>query len=416
MFVLVSEIEESSVWLEEFFVNKSEYDRFAYSINSREETETNTHSYDYQYRREKIRKDCFCCLFGFEDFEEWSIDALNGLLKNVSIKRSGDYGSDVVFNSESRITVNNYFDERRYIFNKTNENFPLVFEDEALYDSAVFRMYNVGQANMSALLFGDEKFPAMIFDLGKSRKCNEAIDLLQNRLPASGSGRTTTIVVSHFDNDHINMAGYIPYEGRSLQLLCPEFLHQSDIYKPSIQLLFYRIIRNGNMACVFLNDRLINQITRQYVTFLQGSKTKRDRNQSTDENSHGLITLLSINGKKVLVPGDVLYEDIFTRIPSPLDPNYVIIPHHACKYLDKIDQSILDLSRLEESFTFCGPHGGFHHPNKTHFEQYYSIVGAKTIRLIRPNRSSSMVYDHSLRISDFYYSTINSSHYDWKLK
>lgn len=395
-------------------MNEQEYGRFASSLNEREHVEKPTHSYDYQYQRKKIDKDCFYCLFPL-DFRQESIDELNRLLKNVSIRRSEDRESLIVFNNEDRIAVNKYFDERKYILEKTNETFPLHFEDQNQFDSAIFRMYNVGQANMSALLVGEEKFPEMIFDLGKSRDCPEAIDLLKNRLPLMGSGRITTIVVSHFDNDHINMAKYIPDEGRSLQLLCPQFLNDSDIYKPNIQLLFYRIIKNGNMACVFLNDRLRNQVTSQFVSFLQGASVKRDRNQSTNENSHGLLSLLSINGKKVLVPGDVLYEDIFTAIPTPLDPDYVVVPHHACKYLEQINPRVLDLSKLKESFTFCGPHGGFHHPNKTHFEQYM-VQGAKIVRLVRDGRIRQKIYDRSVRVPDTYFLQSPLSHYDWELK
>ncbi len=415
IFVFVSEIEENSFFMDEFFVNEHEYALFAKSLKTVEGELTGHHPYDYEYRSARIEKEAFIKYFHFGS-EERSIDELNVRLKNVAIHRFESLGKAVDLEYKDRIIVNDYFDERKYIFEKTNERFDFSFPGlDKPKESVIFRMYNVGQANMSALFVGEKDFPEIIFDLGEKKRCNEAIDLLQNRLPLSGSGETTTIVISHYHDDHIKMAKYIPQRGRSLRFICPQLLHSLDFNKPNIQTLLDLISNNGYSACFFPNDSIKNPIKKRFVTFLQGSKVKRDSNQNESENSHGLITLLTINGKKVLIPGDALYGDIFTRLNSPLKPDYVLIPHHACEYNGPINPKIIDLSKLKESFTFCGPHSGHHHPNKTHFDQYL-VNDAKAIRLANPSKPFPIVFDGKAQIVDEYYLISFASHYDWKLR
>ena len=415
LFVLVSDINNGQVFLDKFYVNKEEYELFARSLNENIE---DIKSYSYEYRSQKIKLEDLVELFSLttNSAEKVAlIDELNNQLKNVAIF-IGEGNPYVTKDYNIRDVVNQFFENREYIDNKTGENFPFELEDlNNKNDSILFRMYNVGQANMSALLIGKEKRPLIIFDLGKSRKCQEAIDLLQNQLPSSNSSNVVTIVISHYDNDHINMASDLPLHGKSLQFIMPEFLHHSDIYKPNIQLLLYRAILNGNKVCFIINESLNNSLLiNGYFSLVQGCKNKKDLNQSSDENAHGLIVDLNINGKRLLIPGDALYEDIFTTLSSPLTPNYVIIPHHSCEYNGNINASKISFRNLEESFTFCGPNGKYHHPNKTHF-QHYMVGESKIVRLAKSDKNSK-VFDHSSKIIDRYYDIQIGQHYDWVIR
>lgn len=416
LFVLVADISNNYVFLDKFYLVRKEYESFANSINIYDKENQNW-TFSYKYISQKIEVNDFIDLFGFEaqlsDNKLETINHLNNQLKEITIFFDKQE-NHIVFNDESRRLVNSFFEERKTILEKTSENFPLELENLSNARSLLFRLYNVGQANMSALLVDNEQHPTMIFDLGKSRKCQTAIDLLQNHLPIENSGKCTTVVISHYDDDHINMAKYLPYKGHSLQFIMPEFLHPSDIYKPNIQILLYRAILNGGKVCFILNNSLRRPIIKNYAMFLQGAKNKRDLNQSTDENSHGLVVYLSLFDKNILVPGDVLYDDVFTNLSKPLLPTHAIIPHHACNYNGKPNSKIVDLSYLKESFTFCGPHGRYHHPNFTHFSSYKS-KGEHLIRLIRRSGNQN-VFCRNIKIPDYYYDTFACAFYDWIIK
>lgn len=412
LFVAVSEIHEGQLVIDKFYVNKEEYDNFATFLRNLETPK----AYSYKYYSQKVDLLDFIVLFHLQlegnNYDDL-INNLNIQLKNTAIIIISS--DEIVINHEyeQRIIVNEYFEERDIIKEKRVETFPLPLQDELTntQEAVIFRVYNVGQANMSALLVGQKQEPVMIFDLGKSRRCKLATDLLSKQLKKQK--RTTTIVISHYDNDHINMANYLPNSGTNLQFFMPEFLHPSDIYKPNIQLLVLKAVFNGSKVCFFLNDRLQTPITLGYATFLQGVSHKRDANQSTDENSHGLMVYLEIKNKTVFIPGDVLYDDLFTALPQPLSPNYVVVPHHACLYINKINNAVINMNNLEESFTFCGPHGGYHHPNLTHFCQY-QVNNAKLVRLAKKN-DKNIVYYHNRKTSDTFYSVVKADHYDWVL-
>ena len=410
MFLHVTDVAEDAIYLDKFYVNEKEYKNFADNIwNNNTNRKLN---YSFQYFIQKVKLLDFTNLFDLKletanKFE--LIEDLNLQLKDIAI-RLLENDRIIVKRFQARMTVNEYFASKKIISDDRTKVLPLLFCENIRKDTkAIFRMYNIGQGNMSALLIGEEEFPAMIFDLGRSRKCKEAINLLSNSL---SSDKTTTIVISHFDNDHINMAGYLPNGNADLQFFMPEFLHQTDIYKPNIQMLLYKAIINGNNICLFFNDTVYYPVSNGCVTFYQGSSNKKDINQSTDENAHGIIVELKIHGQKVLIPGDVLYDDIFTTINNPLSPNYVIVPHHACQYLNKINPRIIDLANLKESFVFCGPHRRFHHPNLTHFRQYNS--GQSIFRLAKSN-NANIVFDNSKVLSDTFFNVLYNEHYDWIL-
>lgn len=413
LFIMVSDIQNGNAYLDKYFVNEREYNYFAEALIG---DNNESHGYSYAYRKQRVNFYEFANLLDLPRDEADTfalIDAVNQQLKNIAIHCNMQNEEEMVEREyRNKIMVNLYFDDRQIIPEKRRETFPLaVPEFNAIDDrQACFRMFNVGQGCMSALYIEGIPCPPVIFDIGCSRKCKSAINLLNFGLSYC-EDCPTTIVISHFDDDHINMAKYLPMGGANLQFFMPEFLHPSDIYKPNIQLLLSKAIVNGNKVCFFLNDNLHIPLPLNYLSILQGSSHKRDINQSTDENSHGLIVLFEHHGETIMIPGDALYKDIFTAVAQPIRPDYVVLPHHCCEYLSSVNSHIIDINYVKEAFAFCGPHGGFHHPNATHFMQYL----ANRTRLIRLKsiRDRGIVYDRSRPLTDSFFISSPNDYYDW---
>jgi len=413
MFVVASEINDSKLLIEKFYINKMEYER--YSMNLDDAGNNLNKSFRCRYSRQTIDLYSFLNFFDLNidlmnNEENDLIDRINEKIKNYVLSFNGDQIEITI--SESRRVVNEYFNNRQYIKQKDAEHFPfninINFDGD---DDVRFRLYNVGQANCSALIINE--IPKIIFDLGKSRKCPDSIDMLSTKLLLDDNSRKT-IIISHYDNDHINMACHLPNSGANLQFIMPDFLNSSDIYKPNIQLLLTRAINNGNNICLILNDKLNRPLDLGGLKIYQGSSCKKDIHQSTNENSHGLLCYLNIRDKTIFIPGDALYGDLYTSLPAPINADYVIIPHHSCDYTSPINLGVIDLFSVKEAFVFCGPHYSYHHPNHSHFIQYLK-AGAKLKRLSSPSSSRNIVFFGRNTISDIYFDYTSSGYYEWVL-
>lgn len=411
LFVSVSDMDEYSVTIEKFYMNKSEYDKFSLDIIKIAGVKTFT----YGYYTQKVLLDDFVDMFGLS-VSHWEktevMDKLNYELRNYAVYFESKENYKVYEEYEPRKKVNEYFENCDYSVDEHFEMSSRSIFNDGIIDGAKLRMYNVGQGGMTALFVDGKEKPTIIFDIGKSRICKSAIDLLSKILVKNEDERTT-IIISHYDNDHINMASFLPIHGANLQFIMPEFLSRTDIYKINIQLLIYKVWVNGNNIWLIRNDSINKPVRIGNLSLLQGCSVKKDINQSTNENSHGLISYLTINNRNVLIPGDVLYGDLYTQLNKPLHPYYAIIPHHSCKYISPVNPSIIDLGRIRESFTFCVQHNGFHHPNKTHFQNYINNH-SKLIRLVGKEKTY-YVFDKSSRIKDTYYTKIVTDYYEWSL-
>lgn len=415
LFICVEEfINDNKIKISKFYFNKDEYIEF---VNSLQE-HSFAHSFHYQYYYQTItREDIFELFYRLDvpinqDFES-SVDSINNILKDITISFGHDeYYRDIEI-QRYRDIANQYFSNRVIELKKTTKTFHFKesVNDRPITTNQVanFVMYNVGQGNLSALFI--DGFPSFIFDLGYGRKCSHA-EWLLNHLQFNGS-KLTTIIISHYDNDHINYARSLPDYGANLEFIMPEFLNNTDVYKPNIQILLNKAIHNGNRVCFILNNKLVSPINYGPLTFYQGNMAKIDPNQSTNENSHGIVTVINSLDDKVLIPGDSLYLDMFTNIIGNLKPTYVIIPHHGCNIHNAIGYlNYLDLSNLKESFVFAGPHGFYKHPNKTHLDFYT----AKPIVRFARKACPKYIYNHGRKIPDSICDVKNSPFYYWSIK
>lgn len=427
-----SKIIGKKILLEKYYLQSQEYDRFASQFQNSNGYNTESFyisvGYSYIYREQTVDFEEFKKLFQIDlpiAQESPVLDSLNYQIRNTALVIRSEMESFLDRQYSSRVMVNAFFEQEenftKYIVIPTEEasygtTRPTTTALKDLLDLSCYgendvalRMYNVGQANCSALYIGGR--PRLIFDLGKSRECQPARHLLSNKL-LDFSDRVV-FIVSHFDNDHINMAGSISANRGNLNFVVPFFHRSLYASKPNVQLIVSCSLYHGNKLFIIPDEFLSAPINTKHFSLYQGSARKKDKNQSTDQNSHGLIGLIEYNGKIVWIPGDVLYDDLYTTIGQPLKPTYVIIPHHSCRYKKTISSGIIDLTDLSESFTFCGPHRGFHHPNKTHFDQY-SVNNAKLIRLARKGEAG-IVFDGSSSVKDNFYTVLTDDYYEWSL-
>lgn len=390
------------------YVNENSYSNFVQHLD---EKQNDTSSIKFLYSKIKVNLNSFlnCINFIDKDGDDF-INYFNYYFKNYALIRHNER-VEIVAEHRARKIINEYFEKKDICPEKYSTPFPLPAFTKAETENSKLRLFNVGQAYMSCLYF--DKEPFIIFDLGKSRKCDSAIKLLSNQL--IDSKYKASIIISHFDSDHINMAKYLPNGNAKLQFYMPELLRSNDKYNPSIKMLLYKAIINGERISFFSNNSLIKPLVLGPISFLQGSSKKRDINQSSDENSHGLISALSLNGKLAIIPGDVLYDGLFTKLDKPYKHDYIVIPHHSCDYKSVINKSVIDISNIKEAFAFCGPHSRYCHPNYTHFIQF-SYPESKLIRLVRKQNihEKQYVFNGHSKIEDAFFDISSEDYYDWK--
>lgn len=248
--------------------------------------------------------------------------------------------------------TSNSFASDETIYNKVNENIDkcinynseIHYEDyeekpnihpatgeEHLYE---LRVYNVGQANCSALIkYKDDTKTdykvIMVYDLGyqKSNGKNSQLEKMIEKIDGD-----TTILISHFHSDHINnIVNHLlilttrwlfpKYEGKNKKGLKT---FQTLIKIATIK-TFSGTLYNFPVPYSFSENISIHQ----YLKAIKG-----DRNQTSLTNSHCLVCKVSIGAKDVLIPGDALYGEYGDGLL--LDNNkkydYILVPHHGCKY------------------------------------------------------------------------------------
>lgn len=208
-------------------------------------------------------------------------------------------------------------------------------EIEEITDNGRFeiRIYNVGQANCSALIkyLDDSKTNykvIMVFDFGFQKKNgkNSALEEMISKIDSQ-----TTILISHFDSDHINNIAnhtnlsnrwiFPNYEGKKKRALKTFQVLMQVAKKKTLSGTVYRFPIPFNLSP--------NISIHQYT-----GVTKGDSFQSTLMNSQCLVCKISANGKDILIPADALYEEFGDELVlENKQYDYIIVPHHGCEYV-----------------------------------------------------------------------------------
>ena len=244
------------------------------------------------------------------------------------------------------------------------------------------RVYSVGQANCSALikytdLQKSDFNVVVVFDFGlESGKRNAQLNRMINKIDEN-----TTIIISHFDMDHINNIGKFLLK-RTCRWLFPE--HEPR--KKKANLLYHDLLKTAARKSV--NGRQVFSYKTPYSlsTYLRinqntNNRIADNRYQSTLANAQCIISSLCINDTNVLIPADALYRD-FPADVFNYRYNYVLIPHHGCEYGDPVTShdayfdSIKEIVNDDlEGIVMCGKGGiRYGHANTKHLQWYNRVT------------------------------------------
>ena len=271
-----------------------------------------------------------------------------------------------------------------YVGNEDNCRIPACMPEEyRLIDNPELfelRVYSVGQANCSALIKYKDNLKkdynvVVVFDFGlESRKRNSKLKEMINKIDEN-----TTIIISHFDLDHINNI-----ENFELYRTCRWLFPEHEPRTKQANLLYHDLIKTASQKSIngrqvfsykapysLSNYLRINQNTDKHIN---------DRKyQSTLANAQCIISSLCINNTNVLIPADALYRD-FPDDVFNYRYDYVLIPHHGCKYGDPssvdpyFDKIRAIVNNDVKGVVMCGKGGDRHgHANTTHLRWYNDV-------------------------------------------
>ncbi len=190
------------------------------------------------------------------------------------------------------------------------------------------RVYDVGQGNSSALIKyvddGKKDYEViMVFDFGlEFGKKNTSLNEMINKIDYQ-----TKILISHFDMDHINNVI------NRTNLMTPWWIFPNYTGKGVKANKFFAVLLK------VASNKTFSGIVPQYHGYLNLSNNimiyqntcLMDPNQSTKNNAECLVSTIITRRNRVLIPADSLYEEFDTRIANN-NFDYVLIPHHCCKY------------------------------------------------------------------------------------
>ncbi len=255
---------------------------------------------------------------------------------------------------------------------------PEVFinDDElSLYE---FRIYNVGQANCSALIkYVDEEHSdykiIVVFDFGyKKKRNNQSLDEMIKRIDEN-----TTMVISHFHSDHINIiTNHLMMHTN--RWVFPDYPPTSVIGNKIFTTLL-KVARGKTSSGILYRFPTPFNFSDNLTIDQYSGITKGDAHQSSLMNSKSLTCKLSIGNKDILIPGDALYEEIGDGLilKNNKKYDYILIPHHGCKYFGKssIDPTLKIRCFVGDEtvgYVQCGKNS-YGHANINHLSWYSEI-------------------------------------------
>ncbi len=340
---------------------------------------------------------------------------------NISIKEASLNNKTSVINeinaqlSSIALTVRKSKYVRINDFGKLNEELERVFREGSnnieeikwLPDDGkekFLRLFNVGQANCSALYY--DKKVVSFFDLGnKNRRNGEPVAVLKRSL--SNNEMPVSIIISHFHDDHVNLANYLPFKKFGQVLFIFPFVKNPNniCYKARFLVL-------AAHACpskiYFVKESVPVPLIVNNIKLYKG-RNMGDTLENDIVNAEGIISSFNLNGKKVVIPGDSYYENW----PTKLDADYLVIPHHGSEYVG--DLSNIKTEKVKKAFIFSKRNSKYHHPNLVHAKKFTrvelfsnSIKNGQNVMFDK----SEMIYEEDLPHGIFFKN--NSRHTDWE--
>lgn len=277
---------------------------------------------------------------------------------------------------------------------KNNNNKLMKLINKSFIKNPELYVYNVGQANTSGLFFNSNKIPFGIFDIGNCNNSNVEVENMYRKLDETGF-----ILVSHYDNDHINRYDQLSNKAWKRFFILPEF---SLIKLTSTYRKFIDKIRKESPMIIYIKDNSLKgeYLDLGHIRIYQGDTTNMSSYQSTQENTHSLVSLIRFNDQnKALLPGDALYEEFPESEIGNVD--YLVLSHHGCKYNHKIE---IKVNKGAFVFVRSPSQDKYKHPHKTHIERSRNALSSKNdhciYRFINNKSSNNFLWNDSSKEID----------------
>lgn len=212
--------------------------------------------------------------------------------------------------------LNKYFSWKDFKFSNTAQILKTV--NENLADEFYLNVYNVGQGSLTALV-DKNNIPILYYDIGGGFAWNKFTYTDAQTLQLCFS-RTNTIIISHWDNDHLETAKR--YFRKSVNaFLGFTWIAPEQNISPSYFKLAAKLNSTGNLIIWPKN-------LRGYISCWLGKIIKCN---GPDKNHSGLALELNTTTGRILNPGDAAY----THIPYTKRTKYkgLVATHHGANFV-----------------------------------------------------------------------------------
>lgn len=282
-----------------------------------------------------------------------------------------------------------------------------ITETPHLYE---LRVYSVGQANCSALIrYVDETKQdysvVVVFDFGCANRKRGNPDL---REMISKIDRDTTIVISHFDNDHFNNITELDLS-KTMRWVFPNCLNYNAVRANKMFQALMAIARKKTSNGSIMVLRTPHALSEHIRLYQNQDPNHMDSFQSTPSNACSLVATIKSGTLSILLPADALYEEFPNEVLEDTF-DWVLVPHHGCKYRGR-SYSSGAINRLlgrrhVKGVVQCGKNK-YGHANVNHLSWYSNVsyfYGAvfyddDKVPADRPPSNASRVYDKCFKIS-----------------
>lgn len=298
---------------------------------------------------DKINNEISKCCFAFNKYEGNIIKEKMIYWNQKHLKKINEVNHYFTLNDKNNLNI----------FEANIEDY--IESTNYCYDNVKLRIFNVGEANCCILKVDNKN--KVLFDFGnKLKKVNKTLNE-----DFENMNSLEYIVVSHFHCDHINQ--YLK-------------LH-NDCFINTFWFIPEKPIGRGPICMENLYSKLMIKKSKVFVIkdankfyrtpFFEISKGNGKHCTLNYLNENSLICHLNYK-KDLLIPGDATYDYILL-LSKLNDVDYLIIPHHGCKYSNIINTKVNILSYSPND---SGKRGSisnrYRHPQINHLNQITSEI------------------------------------------
>lgn len=199
--------------------------------------------------------------------------------------------------------------------------------------TAQIDILKIGKADCIVISTGKQ---IIMIDTGEAENLDTVYDFMDKR----GYDKIDTLVITHYDKDHIGGAAEIISKYNVARVVESSFKSNSQLYQD-----YHKVINEQGVTLAKLDAdaSFKSGEAKFYISVPKKSKYKKDQ-----DNNTSLVILMEYRGVKSLFCGDALEERMEEVIEESLGKcDFVKLPHHGT-YLENYDDI---LNELHPSYT-----------------------------------------------------------------